>query len=74
MTDDLARRRLLQLTAVRLGGSLMLLFGLFLLMRPDRLSDDPRIGSVIAGLVMLAGLAELVIVPRLLRKSWGKGE
>ena len=70
MDDNAAKKYLLILTALKLSGSLIIIGGLFLLMQPQRFGLDQVTGSVAGAIIMLAGLAELVIAPKLMRRHF----
>jgi hypothetical protein len=71
MADDDSkwRKRLLAFTAVRMGG--LLVFGLGLaIFYSDLLRDGgwPQVGA----LVMILGLIDALLAPRILKKHWDK--
>jgi hypothetical protein len=68
--DEKAKRQLLLLTFLKLSGAVVICCGLYLVMQPDRFGLDQKIGSIAGGIIMLLGLAELAIMPRLLRRSF----
>lgn len=65
--DDVWKRRFLLLTFIRLGGTVLVLLGLLV-----GFSDvfTPGGNRLLGLLIMGAGLAELAVLPRLLRKGW----
>jgi hypothetical protein len=70
MTDEQAKKRLLTLTLVKLVAAAMIIFGLLNVMRPDWILSDTLLGRIMGTVFMLTGLADLLVVPKLLKKSW----
>jgi hypothetical protein len=70
MTDAQAKSRLLILTIVKLLAAALICGGLILMMNPDRFFSNPDVGRILATLLMLTGLADLVLLPRLLKRGW----
>ena len=71
MDDDVARQRLLVYTLVRLIGLAIFFLGIAIiytdLLRPG---GWPQIGAIVA----IIGVVDSVIAPRLLKRSWDKGD
>lgn len=67
MDEDVARRRLLLYTLVRLGGLAILGLGIAImytdLLRPG---GWPQLGAIVA----IMGVLDSLFAPRLLKKSW----
>lgn len=71
MDDDVARQRLLIYTLVRLIGLAIFFLGIAIiytdLVRPG---GWPQIGAIVA----IVGVIDSVIAPRLLKRTWDKGD
>lgn len=71
MDDDVARQRLLIYTLVRLIGLAIFFLGIAIiytdLVRPG---GWPQIGAIVA----IIGVIDSVIAPRLLKRTWDKGD
>ena len=71
MDDDVARQRLLIYTLVRLIGLAIFFLGIAIiytdLVRPG---GWPQIGAI----VVIIGVIDSVIAPRLLKRTWDKGD
>ncbi len=71
MDDDVARQRLLIYTLVRLIGLAIFFLGIAIiytdLVRPG---GWPQIGAIVA----IVGVIVSVIAPRLLKRTWDKGD
>ena len=69
--DDVARQRLLIYTLVRLIGLAIFFLGIAIiytnLLRPG---GWPQIGAIVA----IVGVIDSLIAPRLLKRSWDKGD
>jgi len=63
--EALARRRYFAMTGLRLGGAAMAVFGLVVI--AGRVDAVPRIAGYV---LVLFGLVELAIVPRMLARAW----
>jgi hypothetical protein len=67
MDEDVARRRLLLYSLVRLGGIAIFFLGLAIiytdLVRPGGM---PQIGAIVA----IMGVVDALFAPRLLKKAW----
>jgi hypothetical protein len=64
MNEDLAKRRFLILTLIRLSGVVMALFGLLIIAGKV---DLPKIAGYV---VFVVGLIETMLIPPLLTRSW----
>jgi hypothetical protein len=64
MNEDLAKRRFLILTMLRLTGVVMALFGLMIIAGKV---DVPKIAGYV---LFVIGLADTMLVPPLLARSW----
>jgi hypothetical protein len=72
MTEEQAKTRLLLLTLVKLLAAGMIIFGLGNIMKPTLLLADADIGRMFGVLLMLVGVADLLIAPKMLKRSWDK--
>jgi hypothetical protein len=67
MDEDVARRRLLAYTLVRLGGLAVLFLGIAIMYTDlARPGGWPQLGAIVA----IMGVIDSLFAPRLLKKSW----
>lgn len=72
MTEAQAKQRLLTLTLVKLFGVACVFAGLMLMTKYADLIVNINLRRIVAAVLMLNGLADMTIVPRMLRRSWNK--
>lgn len=67
MDDEIARRRLLLYSLVRLGGLFIFLFGIAIIYSNLlRAGGWPQLGAIVA----IMGVIDAFLAPRLLKKAW----
>ncbi len=72
MTEEQAKTRLLILTLVKLLAAAMIIFGLGNIMKPTLVLEDANAGRIFGVLLMLTGVVDLMIAPKMLKRSWDK--
>lgn len=72
MTEEQAKQRLLILTLVKLFGVACVFAGVMLMTKYTGLIVNINLRRIVAAVLMLNGLADMTIVPRLLRRRWNK--
>jgi drug/metabolite transporter (DMT)-like permease len=72
MTEAQAKQRLLILTLVKLFGVACVFAGVMLMTKHTALITNINLRRIVAAVLMLNGLADMTIVPRLLRRNWNR--
>jgi hypothetical protein len=72
MSEDQAKQRLPILTLVKLGAAALIIFGLGNIMKPSLVLADETAGRLLGVLLMLTGVVDLLVAPKMLKRSWDK--
>jgi hypothetical protein len=68
-SDDIARRRLLIYTVVRMGGLAIFFLGIAIIYTDvARPGGWPQLGAIVA----IAGVLDALLAPRILKRAWDK--
>jgi hypothetical protein len=72
MNEAQAKQRLLLLTLVKLVAAGFIIFGLGNIIKPTLVLADANAGRIFGVLLMLMGVIDLLVAPKMLKRFWDK--